>query len=69
MTGLLLNWGNPKDHWSGRDLACITCRESTWLLNDDKKPQHKVCAEKVHEQRAAFAAARYRRDQFNAEAE
>lgn len=59
-----LDWSNRDDHWSRVEGACRYCHEPTWLLDDDKKHSHKVCAERALDVREAHAAEVYREGQF-----
>ncbi len=55
---MLLTWG--KDNWGGgTPRPCITCGRPALCVNDNEKPQHKVCAEAIADAAAAQSAIRY----------
>lgn len=54
----LLDW-RDRSHWSGLDAPCTTCGDPTPLRNDRRKPQHKVCAERVLAEQTAHAVTNY----------
>jgi len=65
---LALNWGQTTVAYRlDRGRACVTCRRPAFMDNPDRKPQHKVCAERdlvrAHGPAGAWAlaAAGYRK--------
>ena len=54
----LLIWG--AEHWGGgQPRPCITCGHLALLVNDDREPQRKVCAEALAETAQAQTTTRY----------
>ncbi|WP_034088838.1 hypothetical protein [Streptacidiphilus albus] len=54
----LLIWG--PEHWGGgHTRPCITCGRPALLINSQRQPQHKVCAEAVADAASEQAATRY----------
>lgn len=39
-----LNW-HDRAHWSDRPARCVRCGQQTNLLDDQRRPSHKMCAE------------------------
>lgn len=61
----LLNWrDHPHRHTSPVELLCRHCRQPTYLLDDDRQPSHKVCAEQALACQATKAAAAYQEGTF-----
>lgn len=60
----LLDWSDRGRHWGKAEAACRYCghnldRLPTQLRDDDKKPAHKVCAEKALAAEQARTVAQY----------
>ena len=62
--GQVLDWTDSR-HWAydGPHL-CRYCKRSTYLLDDDRYPAHKVCAEAELARRYADAITEYTRGQL-----
>ncbi|TMR89080.1 hypothetical protein [Nonomuraea basaltis] len=43
-----LDWHKKREHWGGgRRRPCRFCHRPSFLLDDDRRPVHKVCLERA----------------------
>ncbi|MGN9845066.1 hypothetical protein ACTMTI_43780 [Nonomuraea sp. H19] len=43
-----LDWHKAREHWGGgRRRPCRFCRRPSFLLDDDRRPVHKICLERA----------------------
>lgn len=43
-----LDWQKKREHWGGgRRRSCRFCQRPSFLLDDDRRPVHKVCLEEA----------------------
>jgi D-lyxose ketol-isomerase len=57
--GQLLDWSD-RSHWWEKPLPCRYCERLTHLLDEQRRPAHKTCAEEDGVRRGAKTLAAYR---------